>query len=213
MGRKQTRSVTDVQFYSESNKKKQCCTKKRACLIVLIIALPVTIVLLVALALLIFFLFPRKPSIYESVRAAGLSLRPSALAVDAEMYISITIDNKNFYSIGIENLVLEAYYWCREAKCFNGTEPPKTRNGVSMGKIEYTPKLTFAARKNTTGNELRLTLYGDGLNLRDYTRIGNDCSSDPENIAIGLIGNLTVYMLNVKVPVLIPVKTTTRIGC
>jgi len=189
-----------------------CCSRLCCCVSFVIISI-IVLILAAGIGIAIALLFPRMPTVDTKVSSSNIVMNTERRSIDAEIHINLSVNNPNFFSIGIQDLYLDTYYWC--STCFNGTEPPKDRatDGVNIGNVKYMPKITFPRRSNSTGEGLVASLYGNSLSPDQYLKVLHDCSSGAKSLPVRFVGNVTALLMNVKIPRKIPLNFASKIPC
>ncbi|KAL0478432.1 hypothetical protein AKO1_000149 [Acrasis kona] len=156
------------------------------------------------------------PTTLTKIRSISLDLVTSTLKLNFVAHMDLTVYNPNRYSVGLSDLNMEVYYW--DSKCLvNDTVPEKPREGcygIDMGNVKYSEKITFPGHSNTTGRDLVLSLYGIGTKPTDWAKLTRDCSIlGGSQITLQFIGNTSIYVGVLKVPMLVPISFAEKIYC
>jgi hypothetical protein len=193
----------------------KCPCNKLCCLIFWIIFVIVAVLGALAIALLVFFMYPRVPNLNLRFDKINLSLKPATPTLDLIVDLSLTVFNPNYFSIGLQDLTLEMWYWCHTTCLRNGSIPDNSQvGGVNFGNVRYTPQVIFPSLANFTGKALQVTIYGTGMMPTDWAKLMQDCSSSgAKEIALQFIGNTTALIDSIKVPFIIPLKIPTMVPC
>ena len=204
--------VKDVLMPKRKWQKEKCgkcpCTKL-CCAIFWPIFIFACAVVALAIFLLVFFMYPRMPKVDIAFDKMSLDLKPAILTLNVIEDLSITVGNPNYFSIGLENLYLEMYYWK------NNTIKAGTLEGsVNMGNVMYVPTVIFPAQQNATGKALQVTIYGRGMTASDWGRLMQDCSSSgAKSLGLQFVGNTTALVNSIKVPFTIPLDIPVHVPC
>ncbi|KAL0491435.1 apeA [Acrasis kona] len=171
----------------------------------------------IAAGIAIYVLFPKQPNVSTKVYDTNISIDSTIPLIKFTFSLNVTVNNPNVYSLGVSDLNVKVYYWTPTQLKDNGGSIPTdgSKLGSYIGDAEYLPVLTFPGKQVTTQGPIKLTLRAVALDkTKVYQGILDDCSiSSRKELNLQMVGNFSGHVQGVKIPITIPIRENTKVGC
>jgi hypothetical protein len=192
-----------VASYSLIKNKRFSTTCKICCCAWIIIAFLLLVIIGTTIGVLVYVFFPKQPTIDPVINS--MTFTTSGLSVSVQADANIAVDNPNYVDISTKNITLEAFFYC--ASC------PKNNTGIDVGTVTISQPMDFPSKKKTTYNHVAISFHSTAVNLQDITYFLADCSATRRKVTIQLAGTITVFLLNLNIPIDVPVTKFIEVSC